>query len=112
MRLTYHATPKTHWDALDPDESYLPRDFETDGFIHCTDGAEALSIVLTTYYRDEPGDWVVLYVDADQITSPMRYDDPAEVFPHVYGPINRDAIVAVKEIGRAADGTFLRPQAL
>lgn len=112
MRLTYHATPKAHFDALDPTEPYLPADYETDGFIHCTDGAEALSIVLTTYYKDEPGDWVVLYLDADRITSPVHYDDPAQIFPHVYGPINRDAIVAVKDVGRAADGTFLRPQPL
>lgn len=112
MRLTHHATPRAYFEALDPSEPYLPVDFETDGFVHCTDGAEALSTVLTTYYRDEPGDWVVLYLDAERITSTVRYDDPANLYPHVYGPINRDAIIAVKEIDRAADGTFLRPQPL
>lgn len=112
MRLTYHATTKAHWDTLDPSEPYLPRDFDADGFIHCTDGAEALSIVLTTYYKHEPGEWIVLYLDADRITSPVSYDDPAEIFPHIYGPINRDAIMAAKEIGRAPDGTFLRPRPL
>lgn len=107
MRLTYHATPKGYFDSLDPDEPYLPEGFEADGFVHCTDGAEALSMVLTTYYKDEPGDWVVLHLDADRITSPVRYDDPAEIFPHVYGPINRDAIVEVRDIPRDADGAFL-----
>ncbi len=51
----------------------------------------------------------MLYIDQDRVTSPMRYDDPAEVFPHIYGPLNRDAIVAVKDIARALDGTFLKP---
>jgi len=112
LRLTYHATTKAHFESLHPTKPYLPPDFDADGFIHCTDGAEAPSIVLTTYYKDEPGDWVVAYVDADRITSPVRYDDRAEVFPHVYGPINRDAILAVKEIGLVEDGTFLGPEPL
>lgn len=112
MRITYHACPRAHFDSLDPSEPYIPPDFEQDGFVHCTDGAEALSIVLTGHYGGEPGEWVVLYLDADRITSPVRYDDAAEVFPHVYGPINRDAIFAVKPIERASDGTFLRPQPL
>jgi uncharacterized protein (DUF952 family) len=112
LRLTYHATPKAHFDSLDPNGPYLPPDYDADDFVHCTDGAEALSVVLTTYYKDEPGDWVVLYLDAQRITSPVRYDDPAKLYPHVYGPINRDAIIAVKEIDRAADGKFLRPQPL
>jgi glutathione S-transferase len=55
---------------------------------------------------------VVLYIDQDRVTSPIRYDDPAEVFPHIYGPLNRDAILAVKDIGRAPDGTFLKPATL
>lgn len=112
MRLTYHGTPKPYFDSLDPGEPYLPRDFDADGFVHCTDGAEALSIVLSTYYKDDPDDWLVLYLDLDRVASPVRYDDPAEIFPHIYGPINRDAIVAVKPIGRAEDGTFLRPEPL
>ncbi len=112
MNLTYHGVPKEYFDALDPAEPYLPADFERDGFIHCTDGREAESIVLTLHYRDSPGEWLVLCVDKDRLTSPVRYDDPAEVYPHIYGPLNRDAIVAVLPIRRAPDGTFLKPSLL
>ena len=54
MKLTYHATPKHHWQASGADESYLSTDFADEGFIHCTDSIDALPSVLTTYYRDEP----------------------------------------------------------
>ena len=109
MRLAYHGTPKTYFDALDASKPYVPEPFAREGFIHTTEGREAVSITLTKYYKSIPGAWVVLYIDQDRVTSPMRYDDPAEVFPHIYGPLNRDAIVAVKIAGRAPDGTFLKP---
>lgn len=107
MELTYHATPKHHWQASGADESYLSTDFADEGFIHCTDSIDALPSVLTTYYRDEPGDWVVLTIDGSRVSSPLRYEDPDNVFPHIYGPLNRDAIIDVRDIARDEDGTFL-----
>jgi uncharacterized protein (DUF952 family) len=112
VKITYHGTPRDYFDSLDPETPYIPAEFERDGFIHCTDGAEAASITLTTYYQNTPGDWVMLYIDKKRVTVPVRYEDPAEVFPHIYGPLNRDAIVAVKPIERSADGTFMRPPPL
>jgi uncharacterized protein (DUF952 family) len=112
VRLAYHGTPKRYFDSLDPLKPYVPELFEREGFIHTTEGREAVSITLTRYYRSSAEPWVVLYIDQERVTSPVRYDDPAEVFPHIYGPLNRDAIVAVKDINRAADGTFLKPAML
>ena len=54
--VTYHGVPKSCWDTQDMTEPYVPADFEREGFIHCTDGREAISTVLTQYYRDDPGD--------------------------------------------------------
>jgi glutathione S-transferase len=52
---------------------------------------------------------VLLHIDKDAVTSPIRYDDPGEIFPHIYGPLNRDAILAVEDIRRSSDGTFCKP---
>jgi len=112
VRLAYHGTPKKYFESLDPGRPYVPEPFEREGFIHTTEGREAVSITLTRYYKTNAEPWVVLYIDQDRVTSPIRYDDPAEVFPHIYGPLNRDAIVAVRAIDRAADGTFLKPATL
>jgi uncharacterized protein (DUF952 family) len=110
MRLAYHGTPKTYFESLDPSQPYVPEPFAREGFIHTTEGREAVAITLTKYYKSVAGPWVVLYIDQDRVASPIRYDDPAEVFPHIYGPLNRDAIIAVREIRRASDGTFLKPE--
>jgi uncharacterized protein (DUF952 family) len=112
VRLAYHGTPKAYFDSQDPGAPYVPEPYAREGFIHTTEGREAVSITLTKYYKSSAEPWVVLYIDQDLLTSPVRYDDPAQVFPHIYGPINRDAIIAVKPIERAPDGTFMKPAAL
>jgi uncharacterized protein (DUF952 family) len=108
--ITFHGTPVEYFDLLDPDEPYEPRDFAREGFIHCTDGERRLADTLTAYYSDSPGDWLVLYIDKERVQAEIRYEDPERVFPHIYGPLNRDAIVAVRPIMRTSDGAFLAPR--
>jgi uncharacterized protein (DUF952 family) len=110
VNLTYHGTPVEYFDLLDPDEPYVPADFAREGFIHCTDGEARLAETLTAYYRDSPEDWLVLYIDKDRVQAKIRYEDAERVFPHIYGPLNRDAIAVVCPIMRTADGAFLLPQ--
>lgn len=110
MDITFHGTPTDYFDLLDPDAPYIPPDFDRDGFIHCTDGEHRLADTLTAYYGDSTEDWLVLYIDKDRVEAEIRYEDPERVFPHIYGPLNRDAIAVVCPIMRARDGTFLLPQ--
>jgi uncharacterized protein (DUF952 family) len=49
---------------------------------------------------------VVLSVDLDANGEPWKYEDPNRVFPHIYGPIHARAIVGVRPVNRAADGSF------
>jgi uncharacterized protein (DUF952 family) len=37
----------------------------------------------------------------------VKYEDPAHVFPHVYGPIETAAVRDVRDVRRETDGTFL-----
>ncbi|MGE5560141.1 MAG: GNAT family N-acetyltransferase [Chloroflexota bacterium] len=112
MNITYHGTAKRYLESLDPLKPYLPAAFAADGFIHCTDGRQAVSIILTINYREDPEPYVYLCIDKDRVTSEVRYDDPARIYPHIYGPLNRDAIIAVLPAARAEDGTFLMPAEL
>lgn len=58
-------------------------------------------------YRADPRDFYILYIDTERVKSPIKYEDPAHIYPHIYGPLNRDAIVDKKVVLREADGTFL-----
>jgi len=112
MDLTFHLVPKEYFDALDPHVDYAPRDFARDGFIHCTDGADEMACTANRYYKSNAELHYYLYVDKTRVRAPMRYDDTNRLYPHIYGALNRDAIVAMCIARREADGTFLAPESL
>jgi uncharacterized protein (DUF952 family) len=114
VRPTLHLVARDAWEAArsaNPDAPYQHPSLEAEGFIHCTDGDEAMAATANRHYAGDPRDFVVLTVDLDMVGSPWRYDDPGSPYPHVYGPIERTAIVAVRPMPRAPDGTFLPPEA-
>lgn len=110
MEITFHLTPQRYFDAQDARLDYSPSAFDRDGFIHCTDDPEEMARVANAYYKDNPEPHYYLYIDKRRLHAPVRYDDAAHLYPHIYGALNRDAIVAVRPAGRLPDGTFLPPE--
>lgn len=106
-RYTFHYSPVGYFDSLDPNTGYIPPNYAQEGFIHCTDGAANLANTGNKHYRHDPRDFWVLYIDKTRVKSPIKYEDKDEIYPHIYGPLNRDAIVDKRLALRAADGTFL-----
>jgi uncharacterized protein (DUF952 family) len=104
--------PVERWKAWPAHEPYVPAEFAVDGFVHCTEGEELMARVANALYRETPGDFVLLIIAVDRLTAPVRWErpasaDPAPLFPHIYGPIDPEAIIEVRRIRRDADGTFL-----
>ncbi|MBI5304055.1 MAG: MFS transporter [Chloroflexi bacterium] len=112
VNITFHLVPLAYWDSLDPRADYTPEPFAREGFIHCTDGADEMARTANRYYRDNPAPHVYLYIDQSRVRAPMRYDAEPRIYPHIYGALNRDAIVAVRPARRASDGAFLPPEEL
>ena len=94
--LIYHIVLSDAWAAFDTG-LYEARSLETEGFIHCS-FAEQLDAVIERYYSGEER-VVVLEIESDRLMSRMIKEPStnSEIYPHVYGPINRDAIVRVEE---------------
>ena len=112
MDLTYHLVPKQYFDSLDPGRDYAPRDYAREGFIHCTDGAAEMARTANRYYQSDPEPFYYLYIDKARVHAPVRYDDAAKIYPHIYGILNRDAIIATRDARRDAKGIFLEPEEL
>jgi glutathione S-transferase len=68
------------------------------GFIHCSQ-AEQVTGVHERFYRDVAAPLVLLTIDTDLLTAPWQLDpvdgEPMP-FPHIYGPLNVDAVVSAE----------------
>jgi len=111
MTTIYHLAPAARWREWPANTPYLPAEYDTEGFIHCSAGDELMLQVANRYYRAAPGDFVLLLIDPSRLTSELRWEQPgddlAPQFPHVYGPIDHGAIVAVRQMRRAESGEFV-----
>ena len=108
--IAYHLVPAAAWKAASPGEPFRAASLDDEGFIHLTHRASDLAEVANRYYRDDPRPYLALTLALDRLTSPWRYDGD-ERYPHVYGPLDRQAITEVTPIVRDADGTFLSVEA-
>jgi uncharacterized protein (DUF952 family) len=106
--LIYHLVPIDYWEAQPADRWYAPADFVREGFIHCTRGEEQLAIVANRYYRNDRRTWHVLVIDETALRAKVKYEPGADgvLYPHIYGPLNRDAVIEVLPMPRDHDGVF------
>jgi uncharacterized protein (DUF952 family) len=106
MRPTFHMVPAEVWAATDASTLYEASSLSTEGFVHCTDGEAELLATANRHYVGDPRAFVALTVDLEATGSPWRIDDPAGIYPHIYGPIDRVAILRWVPLVRDPAGRF------
>lgn len=104
--IAYHLVPESVWCKQSGRPSYVPEAFETDGFIHCTNGLSSLQHVGNMFYSNDMRDYLVLVIDTRQVAPEVRYDDPEHTYPHIHGVLNTDAVTGTLIVKRDQDGTF------
>jgi uncharacterized protein (DUF952 family) len=105
MATIYHLAESEFWSAAQRSGSYerstLGRSLAEEGFIHCS-SAKQWPVVRRAFYAGYPGNLVLLEIDPSRLTAPLvrEVGDPltGEEFPHVYGPLNLDAVVGAREL--------------
>lgn len=118
MTSLLHLIARADWEAVDASTGYRPRSLETEGFIHCTVEPEILLHIANSFYQADARTYVVLAIDSTRVTSPVVFEGPLppppadsplakHVFPHIYGPLNVDAVVGVRAAVRDVDGVFI-----
>lgn len=111
MTVIYHLAPVEDFYARPPELPYVSADFAREGFIHCTRGDEQLIVVANRYYRHDSQAYLVVIINENLVTAEIKYEPGADgiLYPHIYGPLNRNAIVSVLRMPRLPDGTFQFP---
>ena len=95
--IIYHVVMPDYWARFVKKDAFTPPTFEEEGFIHCCT-EEQINYVLTTYFKGVV-EIFLLKIDAELLTAELKIE-PAngQHFPHIYGPINKSAIVGVKKL--------------
>lgn len=107
----FHIARQADWEAALTAGTYrqstLGRTLEQEGFIHCSERQQVAGVA-NAFYRDVDG-LVLLVIDMDRVGAEVRYEavgGGTERFPHIYGPLNVDAVVAVHRFEPGRDGAF------
>ena len=108
----HHLALAPEWHAaLSGDRLYrrssVDRTLEQEGFVHCS-FPEQVQQTADKYYRDR-ADVVLLTIEPALVDAEIRHENTSggtELFPHVYGPIPVDAVVAARPVTLLEDGTL------
>lgn len=96
MPIIYHVTTKADWKTAQLKGFYEHPSLNAEGFIHCSQDHQVAG-VLERYFAEQT-DLIKLVIDTDKLTSKFVFDwspSTADTFPHIYGPINADAVIDV-----------------
>ncbi|TDC14401.1 DUF952 domain-containing protein, partial [Kribbella albertanoniae] len=77
-------------------------------FIHAS-RHDQVAMVANFVYDDVAGPLSLLVIDTGRLVSALCVEDLDGIgitFPHIYGPLNLDAVVEVRRYERAADGRW------
>ena len=115
MSRIYHIATRADWAGARRDGEYatstIGRSLSAEGFIHAS-RATQVADVANGFYRGVPDELVLLVIDPDLVRAPIRYEHvpgAEDPFPHIYGPLNADAVLAACPFAPGPDGTFTFP---
>jgi uncharacterized protein (DUF952 family) len=116
----YHIVARDEWEAAQAAGAYVPASLTTQGFMHCSTREQVLETA-NRFFRGQDG-LVLLCIEVASLRAPLRYehsdmpghtaDAEGALFPHIYGPLDPDAVVRVLPLPARADGSFVLPAEL
>jgi uncharacterized protein (DUF952 family) len=123
MAIIFHITTRTAWKnrpsladregGAEGAGAYRTEMFPIEGFIHCSTREQVIQVA-NIRFRGQTG-LVLLSIDTDKVKAEIRNENlegGEQMFPHIYGEINRDAVVLVTAFEPGADGYFALPTLL
>jgi len=116
-----HITTRKAWIEATRAGQFAAPSLATEGFIHCSTVKQVVPVA-DKFYKGQTG-LILLEIDPKRLKSELKWEAPAgggppagvpegDAFPHIYGPVNLDAVVQVLDLETGQDGQFVLPTAL
>lgn len=118
--MIYHIVSRGVWQRAIERGQYRAPSLKAQGFIHCSP-RELVPSAANDFYRGQR-DLLLLCIDESKLTAELRWEAPAHpqaaakqtrtnsVFPHIYGALNLEAVVAAREFPEGDTGFELPPR--
>ena len=109
--LIYHILSKAAWMQAQEGGSYAPETLEAVGFIHCSTLEQVLGSA-QGFFKGQDG-LLLLTIDASAVDHEILFEDLAGegmLFPHIYSPLNLDAVLGAAPLLRNKAGDFILPE--
>jgi uncharacterized protein (DUF952 family) len=120
MDFILHLASNDAWLAAVKRGNYHADSLSTEGFIHCSKASQIVGVA-NTFYRGQQG-LVLLVIDPSKLEAELKWEPPAEpepaharkgeLFPHIYGPLNLDAVINIISFEPTTNGDFFLPDTL
>ena len=117
--MIYHITSWQAWSEARERGDYRTESLDNEGFIHCSTQEQVVPVA-QKFYQGQ-GSLLLLVIEPERLTSDLKWEPPAggtpppgvadgDLFPHIYGPINLEAVVRVFDLQSQPDGKYTFPQ--
>jgi uncharacterized protein (DUF952 family) len=97
--MIFHVTTQDAWQQALQQDYYEAPSLAAEGFIHLSTEAQVAG-VLERYYQGQ-SNLLLLHIDESKLIAELKYElapSVNELFPHVYGTINIDAVIKAEPI--------------
>ena len=115
--MIFHITTRDAWRRALAAGEYTAPSLDSEGFIHCST-SEQTTDTANMFFRGQTG-LALLCIDETRLKAECKYEAPAgpglddprteNRFPHIYGPINLEAVINVSDFPAGENGLFLLP---
>ncbi len=105
--MLFHIVDREEWSRAIRSGSYQPDLLISEGFIHCSD-IHKIIFVANEFYRGVKN-LALLHIEERKVLAEIKWEDLGGFdyeYPHIYGPLNIDAVVAVQEFSPDENGYF------
>ena len=110
MTTILHITKREEWEQAKFVGIYRGDTLESEGFIHCSTAKQVIKVANNFFHNQR--ELVLLCIDSDKVQAEILYEgvEGEELFPHVYGALNIDAVFQVVGFEAGEDGNFVLPE--
>jgi uncharacterized protein (DUF952 family) len=103
--LIVHSCQRHEWLKSLEQGIYRSHSFNQEGFIHCSQPEQILEVA-NRYYKGK-SELVLLWMIPNRVSPEIRWESAdGDLFPHIYGPINLDAVISVTNLNPDLDGVY------